>query len=357
MRKSLRYLLLLPLFSIMLVNCDEDESYKPIEVETKEVISVDYESALVKGKIIEFGKGIDAFGHCWSTDPIPSIEDDTTVVINEVGGDFQSAISELADGEKYYFRSYALNDEEIVYGEIKEFTTEIHPLKIGLIAYYPFDGDANDYSGNSNHGTNYGAALTTDRFGNSNSAYDFDGIDDYIVTNTNIDDNLNAGASFVAWIYLPEVGTYGRILSNYNGTGAPGDCVERIGFVFGVTNDQSLNIFYASDGNDYNGRITNTGDFEVNTWYHVVGTWDGTFHSTGFKLYINGVQSDTNDFETGNDGCGYLESDNPFHIGMGHCSIGECAPFNGSIDEVRIYNRALTEDEIQLIYHEGGWDE
>ena len=53
-------------------------------------------------------------------------------------------------------------------------------LSDGLVAYYPFNGNADDESGNGNHGTVNGATLTIDRFGNENSAYSFDGIDDYI---------------------------------------------------------------------------------------------------------------------------------------------------------------------------------
>ena len=48
-------------------------------------------------------------------------------------------------------------------------------LKDGLVAYYPLNGNANDESGNGNHVTVYGATLTTDRFGNTNKAYSFDG--------------------------------------------------------------------------------------------------------------------------------------------------------------------------------------
>ena len=50
----------------------------------------------------------------------------------------------------------------------------------GLVAYYPFNGNADDDSGNGKNGTVMGATLTTDRFGNANSAFSFDGVDDYI---------------------------------------------------------------------------------------------------------------------------------------------------------------------------------
>src|ERR1017187_5394463 len=53
-------------------------------------------------------------------------------------------------------------------------------LTNGLVAYYPFNGNANDASGNGNNGTVYGATLTTDRFGISNSAYCFNGTSHYI---------------------------------------------------------------------------------------------------------------------------------------------------------------------------------
>ncbi|MBF0232848.1 MAG: hypothetical protein HQK65_07400 [Desulfamplus sp.] len=51
----------------------------------------------------------------------------------------------------------------------------------GLVAEYLFGGNANDSSGNGNHGAVNGATLTTDRFGNSNSAYNFDGVNDYCI--------------------------------------------------------------------------------------------------------------------------------------------------------------------------------
>ena len=59
-------------------------------------------------------------------------------------------------------------------------------LSTGLIAWYPFDGNASDMSGSENHGTVYGASLGTDRHGQPNKAYIFDGVDDYICTRIKI---------------------------------------------------------------------------------------------------------------------------------------------------------------------------
>ncbi|MGJ3235140.1 LamG-like jellyroll fold domain-containing protein [Marivirga sp.] len=221
----------------------------------------------------------------------------------------------------------------------------------GLIAYYPFDGDAEDYSGNEFHGfLNNGVSAFNDRNQQSGKAYKFDGEDDHIVTSPEIDENLSNGASFAAWIYISEVGSTARILSNYNGTGVEGACNERIGFVFGITEDQRLNIFYATDGNKYDGRITEATSLEANKWYHVVGTWNGNYSPSGFNLYINGTQRDVSNLDSGFSNCGtYLESTNPFHIGIGECATGPCAPFNGAIDEVRIYDRTLSPEEINAL--------
>ena len=60
------------------------------------------------------------------------------------------------------------------------FSVALADLNDGLVAYYPFKGNANDESGNGNYGTVYGATLTTDSLGNADSAYNFDGDYDYI---------------------------------------------------------------------------------------------------------------------------------------------------------------------------------
>jgi murein DD-endopeptidase MepM/ murein hydrolase activator NlpD len=70
---------------------------------------------------------------------------------------------------------------------------------VGLVAYYPFNGNANDDSGNGNNGTVYGATLTTDRFGYANSAYSFDGIDDYVTVEETIDFKLTTW-SITGWV-------------------------------------------------------------------------------------------------------------------------------------------------------------
>ena len=75
-------------------------------------------------------------------------------------------------------------------------------LSTGLVARYDFNGNANDLSGYGNHGTVYGATLTADRFGNANSAYRFDGVNDYIDCGSGSSMLFNSSDSFTlsAWI-------------------------------------------------------------------------------------------------------------------------------------------------------------
>ncbi len=110
-----------------------------------------------------------------------------------------------------------------------------------LVAYYPFDESADDASGNSYNGTLLnGVGNSPNRFGEAKKAFLF-GQGAYVETTATIDDNLGEGASFSAWIKLNSTED-GMMLSNYNGTGVSGSCNERVGFSFGVRDQQQLYI-------------------------------------------------------------------------------------------------------------------
>jgi hypothetical protein len=83
-------------------------------------------------------------------------------------------------------------------------------LNNGLVAYYPFNGNANDESGNGNDGTVNGATLTTDRFGNIDEAYDFDGTDDFISINDNTGLDGNSEFTISCWIKINSTVTFGN---------------------------------------------------------------------------------------------------------------------------------------------------
>ena len=211
------------------------------------------------------------------------------------------------------------------------------------IAYYPFNGNANDESGYGNDGTVYGATLTEDRFGNENSAYYFDGVDYYIEFTNSI--LIDEDFTLTTWILIPDFQVYHEVIlskhithDNWAGGWILMDSNER--FVFGHY------------GNGINHIISDDVLFiQENYWYHIAITYCDI--TNGYKVYFEGteIQSGTADINI---------SMNNVPLRAGCASASETTPeaFSRiSIDDIRIYDRALTEGEIDALYHEGGWDE
>jgi hypothetical protein len=207
-------------------------------------------------------------------------------------------------------------------------------LSDGLVAYYPFNGNANDESGNGNHGTVNGARLTADRFGNTNKAYNFNGISDHIIANTNNFPAGNSKRSVSAWFKVgkypsPEL-TY--VLFNYGSAGSERSCGLAIDSIAAL--GSNIKFF-----NWNNGDVSNPNKFELNVWHNLIGIYDGTEG----RLYFNGilVSSKASSWNT------VISS---FMIGKNNQTNGSPPYYlNGELDEVRIYNRVLTQSEISYI--------
>jgi len=204
-------------------------------------------------------------------------------------------------------------------------------LQNGLVAYYPFNGNANDESGNANHGTVNGATLTEDRFGNANSAYSFNGIDNYItISNASSNLQFTGDLSICAWINFSGGVQNPRIVSHdqFNGyefltlgTGA----IRQLRFHFG------------------NNDITSVIDLNENTLYFVCVSKSGnsiTFYANGIVDYQANVINSNASYSIPNPEIGRKATDETDYYG-------------GNIDDIRIYNRALNEDEITALYNEG----
>ncbi len=198
-----------------------------------------------------------------------------------------------------------------------------------LVAYYTFNGNANDESGNANHGTLYGATLTTDRLGNSNSAYTFDGTDDYIEAQDSATLDLTTDMTLAAWIYPTETKTQVIIRKSSSITPPP-----PYGLALSETGDT---IFNLSPTGQFT-QLRKTG-YELNKWSFIVGTYDGTT----MKLYVNG-----NLEETLSTSGSLNQNDGPLLIGTRLHLPADT--FKGKLDDIRIYNRALSESEIEALY-------
>ena len=203
-------------------------------------------------------------------------------------------------------------------------------LADGLVAHYPLDGNAQDISGNNNHGLpNSTAVPTTDRFGNPNSAYHFNGTNSQIVIpgSTSLDSPSAASTQF-AWIRLEgfsQVGSnFGPILMK--STSTTNAFMYRLDVSsggFGV----AFGNWYTSAGASYSTPLE--------TWFNIAATWDGQTA----RFYVNGL------FIGEDDVTASLTADGRDLV-IGADYPGAYESFWGKIDDVRVYNRALSDEEI-----------
>lgn len=233
----------------------------------------------------------------------------------------------------------------------------------GLVDFYPFNGNANDASGNNYHGSNYGAALTTDRFGNPNAAYDF--TSDGYINCGNILDGVFAGANkkFTISVWVKPAGPCGNrmIIAKHAETGGCG--VNERQFFIRENNDQ-INVEYFGDNAGTMGRFVcgNTSLTNFNKWYHVVVTYDGTINTNDgldrVQIYIDDKQETTYFCRAQVGAWSFPIATGSAMMGIGNYlsssgnPCGTFARYNGAIDDIRIYNRVLSNEEIKQLYFE-----
>lgn len=147
------------------------------------VSSITGNSALSGGNVTsDGGANITARGIVWNTNTNPTIASNKTV--DGIGtGTYTSILQNLTSSTTFYVRAYATNSIGTSYGNEISFTTKNINLNNGLVAYFPFNGNANDTSGNGNNGIVSNAILSTDRNGISSSAYEFNGVNSRIQVN------------------------------------------------------------------------------------------------------------------------------------------------------------------------------
>jgi hypothetical protein len=206
----------------------------------------------------------------------------------------------------------------------------------GLVGWWPFNGNANDESGNGNNGTVNGATLTADRNGKANCAYDFNGINQFIsINNSNSIQNIDT-ISLSIWL---------RVRNYYNWGGNsyfPILCKTNNSSYFGYYNVE----FNPSGPNSFiNMRGSYNADFkkDLETWYHLVVV----NNQSNVKYYINGKSIGTFNCVNQAGGIG-LAKNLPLEIGRDVAGAPKYS--NGQLDDIAIYKRALTQQEITALY-------
>jgi hypothetical protein len=203
--------------------------------------------------------------------------------------------------------------------------------------YYPFNGNANDESENGNHGRVHAATLSEGRFGNANSAYRFD-VGNSILSTNRVGISGNHSRTITAWIkwsflhrdFTPVCG-WGENRNN-----------GRFAIVTEWRKRPNLECFDQSQaisiwlwGTQCGCELNSTIVPHLRQWYHVVGVHDGGVTKIYLNGKLNGIKSVT------------------LNTGDGRLAVGS-RKFGGVIDEVRVYDRALSGSEIEELYQSAG---
>jgi hypothetical protein len=240
------------------------------------------------------------------------------------------------------------NHREAIDGTDPLDPSSVDPLSIGLIAHYPFSGDANDESGFGRHGSVFSASPDEDRFGLSNRSYSFDGSTSYIGTPTTVT-QYSSAATFSAWVRIPSNSPLNQtaIVSQAKDLSVTG---LRLGLLNGQAEGAVSNPYYypgdwwASPTYSFLSPST----IADGQWHHVVLVSEGW----GTRLYLDGQEVAASYIWVG--GQASLQ---PVLIGKEFDSSSMPAPtpsnhFFGQIDDVRIYDRALSNLDVTDLFAE-----
>lgn len=311
-------------------SCEDCILKGPPAVETIQITDVTINSASFHGELLATGGLlISDFGFCWATHPLPDISDNR---INKGQTDslqvFVSNQTGLTENQTYYVRAFAINDSGTVYGKELSFITLADPLKECLIAYYPFNGNTNDESGNNNNGIANGGLLTADKNGIPGKAYSFSGSDYIRVPNSTSLSGISNSFSISAWVYNENPEAY---IVCKAADGGP---------------DMQFRL-YADGGGIHFANFNNAADFSntlqpTSSWKHITVTCDGITA----KCYINGILVSTSSLH-GDPSVSNNNTD--MYIGADTHNVTEF--FTGKLDEIRIYCRVLSINEINELYN------
>jgi len=263
-----------------------------------------------------------------------------TVVNNAFG------IEAYADAEPDITNSILWNNEiSDLYGcEARQSWVQKEPIPEappdGLISHWAFDegeGDTAYDSAGSNHGTLInGPTWTT---GQINGALDFDGVDDYVEVSSSNELKLNLAGAISVWIYPNSL--YERSIVSKRGGSHGGNKNENYWLAIG---SYSVCAIVIGDGTNYVQASIPTTELNVNSWQHIVGTWN----PSEISIYLDGELKDVQP----NTLSSLIRSDTyPLRIGYDSRAYWH---FDGLIDDVRIYDRDLSAQEIEQLYRGAG---
>ena len=219
---------------------------------------------------------------------------------------------------------------------------------VGLVLHMPFDGNIADVSGSGNNGTASSQSYTADHLGNPNSAYLFNGSNNFITVPNNSSLNPFYKLTITLWLRVDS------IQSNYMDVLVKGGPV--IGYFenreYGFWTKQNFTFWYpewksAGDGSGQHECDGVHHSYSVGNWIFFSSIVDRVNHH--MQIYANGVLTE----ETADSYSSFNANAYSLIIGSSEESYPEHSPLRGAIDDLRIYNRALTQTDIQTLYNGG----
>jgi len=259
----------------------------------------------------------------------------------------------------YFWRIDEAGSKCINKGDIWSFKTWVEP---NLISWWEFDEGSGNVAYDStgkNDGSVYEANWTSGRIG---GAVDFDGIDDYISVSDDDSLDISGEITISAWVKLNDNVSNQTVVGKVsNGGGYYGggyDLVFSSGT--GYSDATFRLVFKKADGTagtasgnygtntNWDRVVSTKNNWKMDIWYHIAGTWDGTTNPESMRIYINGVPNAT-----------YTANQEEMLTNIHSLQIGRTlytSPlnhFNGVIDDVRIYDRSLSAEEIEQLYENG----
>ena len=210
---------------------------------------------------------------------------------------------------------------------------KLSSLQKGLVGHWTMAQDSlkgsllADKTPYENDGTIYGATFTTDRMGKANSAMSFDGTNNYIDCGNNSSLNIKNEITLSAWVFVRD------FTKTYSGIISTGLGIVNQSYSLQIREANNVMVFVRADGSVWNGVTAN--NLLSDAWIHVVGVDNGSKQS----IYIDGVKRNESN------SLGVIV--NIAYVAIGKYSIS----LDGLIDDVRIYNRALSQEEIILLYN------
>lgn len=209
----------------------------------------------------------------------------------------------------------------------------------GLVAYYPFSGNANDESGNENHGVVDGPTLTTDRFGIEDAAYEFNGVDDIIRILDDSTLRLTDDFTLVAWVMPYTIKDHTIFRKNSGQNAFP----AKLAYGLGLSGTPHFTFSVATD-EESNGLSSQLGllkfPYEVNNWYRVIAQKEN--QTITMSLNIDGkntIRFYQKDIE------GKIQYDGaPMLIGTRTQQASNT--FEGKIDDIMVFDRFVSVSDI-----------